>query len=68
MSKQTLSQMEALLLDRIKTAKIKLEKLQNKHKLEIGVLAYKHGLDRLDLKQLDLIFSKITDELGHDHR
>ena len=38
MSKQTVSQMEAVLLDRIEKAKAKLEKLQQKHKLEIGSL------------------------------
>ncbi len=35
MSKQTVSQMEAVLLDRIEKAKAKLDKSQQKHKLEI---------------------------------
>ena len=50
MSKQTVSQMEAVLLDRIKKAKDKLDKLQQNHKLEIGSLAYKHGLHQLDIQ------------------
>ncbi|APF01986.1 hypothetical protein ACTOV9_00805 [Legionella pneumophila] len=67
MSTKTVSQMEALLLDRIEKAKIKLEKLQQKHKLEIGTLAYKHGLHQFDIKRLDAAFSKLAGELCHDH-
>ncbi|RUR04555.1 hypothetical protein [Legionella sp. km772] len=67
MSTKTVSQMEALLLDRIEKAKIKLEKLQQKHKLEIGHLAYKYGLHKLDLKQLDAVFFKLARELSHDN-
>ena len=68
MSKKTGSQMEAVLLDRIEKAKIKLNKLQQKHKLEIGSLAYKHGLHQFDLKRLDELFSKIASvEVRHDH-
>jgi hypothetical protein len=44
MSTKTVSQMEAALLDRIENAKIKLDKLQQKHKLEIGTLAYKESI------------------------
>ena len=62
MSKQTVSQMEAVLLDRIEKAKDKLDKLQQKHKLEIGSLAYKHGLHQLDIQQLDCAFAKIVSE------
>ena len=62
MSKQTVSQMEAVLLDRIEKAKDKLDKLQKKHKLEIGSLAYKHGLHQLDIQQLDSAFAKIASE------
>lgn len=62
MSKQTVSQMEAVLMDRIEKAKTKLEKLQQKHKLQIGALAYKHGLHQLDIKQLDSAFEKIASE------
>jgi len=67
MSKKTITQMEATLLDRIKNAKIKLDKLQQNHKFEIGTLAYKHGLHQLDIKQLDLMFSKIANEVSHDY-
>ena len=67
MSKMTGSQMEAALLDRIEKAKIKLDKLQQKHKLEIGTLAYKHGLHQFELKQLDHAFAKIASEVSHDH-
>ncbi len=52
--------MEAVLLDRIEKAKEKLDKLQQKHKLEIGTLAYKHGLQQFNIKQLDYVFAKIA--------
>ncbi|MCW8452958.1 hypothetical protein OQJ18_01695 [Fluoribacter dumoffii] len=65
MSTKTVSQMEALLLDRIEKAKIKLDKLQQKHKLEIGTLAYKHGLHQFDIKQLDIAFLKLAGEFSH---
>jgi hypothetical protein len=67
MSKKTVSQMEAALLDRIEQAKIKLDKLQQKHKLEIGHLAYKHGLHQFNIKQLDTAFLKLAEGLSHDH-
>lgn len=67
MSIKTVSQMEALLLDRIEKAKIKLDKLQQKHKLEIGTLAYKHGLHQFDSKQLDVAFLKLAKELSHGY-
>ena len=65
MSKKTGSQMEAALLDRIKKANEKLARLQQKHKFEIGHLAYKHGLHQFDIKQLDTAFLKLASEL-HD--
>jgi hypothetical protein len=43
MSTKTVSQMDAVLLDRVEKAKIKLEKLQQKHKLEIGHLAVRQS-------------------------
>ncbi|HAU1190891.1 TPA: hypothetical protein ACT96X_001015 [Legionella pneumophila] len=67
MSTKTVSQMEAVLLDRIEKAKIKLDKLQQKHKLEIGTLAYKHGLHQFDIKLLDAAFLKLVGELHHDN-
>lgn len=65
MSKKTVSQMEAELMDRIEKTKEKLESLQQKHKVEIGALAYKHGLHQYDIKQLDFAFAKIASELNH---
>jgi hypothetical protein len=67
MSKKTASQMEAVLMDKIEQAKTRLEKLQQKHKLELGSLAYKHGLHQFDLKQLDEAFLKLVGELQYDH-
>jgi hypothetical protein len=67
MSKKTGSQMEAVLLDRIEKANAKLAKLQQRHKLEIGSLAYKHGLHQFDIKQLDHAFARIAREVCHDH-
>lgn len=61
----TISQMEAVLLDRIEKTKIKLDKLQQKHKLEIGHLAYKHGLHQFEIKRLEAAFLKLADELRH---
>lgn len=60
MSKKTVSQLEAALQDRIKKANDKLAALQKKHKLDIGTLAYKHGLHQLDMRQLDSLFSRIA--------
>ena len=65
MSTKTVSQMEAVLLERIEKAKIKLEKLQQKHKLEIGHLAYKHGLHQFNIKRLESAFFKLAEELSH---
>lgn len=67
MSSKTISQMEEVLLDRIEKAKIKLEKLQQKHKLEIGTLAYKHSLHQFDIKRLDAAFLKLAEELSYEH-
>lgn len=68
MSKKTVSQMEAELMEKIEQAKEKLDSLQQKHKLEIGALAYKHGLNRLDHQSLDLAFAKIASESNHGYR
>ncbi|HFL3324575.1 hypothetical protein, partial [Legionella pneumophila] len=67
MSKKTVSQMEALLMDKIEQAKVRLDKLQQKHKIEIGMLAYKHGLQNIDTKQLDNAFAQMAKELIHEH-
>ncbi|MFO9067169.1 hypothetical protein SC828_09065 [Legionella pneumophila serogroup 1] len=67
MSKKTASQMEAVLMDKIEKTKQRLDKLQQKHKLEIGQLAYKHGLQNFETKQLDNAFAKLAKELNHEH-
>lgn len=63
MSTKTVSQMEAVLMDKIEKAKLKLEKLQHNHKVQIGNLAYKHGLHQYDLKRLDEIFLNLAKEV-----
>lgn len=68
MSTKTGSQMEAVLMDKIEKARVKLGKLQQKHQLEIGVLAYKHRLQQCDINQLDLIFAQIAKELCDAHQ
>lgn len=65
MSKKTISQMEAALMDKIEQAKRRLDSLQQKHKLEIGTLAYRHGLHKLNSASLDLAFAKIASESVH---
>ncbi|QDQ40262.1 hypothetical protein E3226_007560 [Legionella geestiana] len=67
MSKKTVSQMEAVLMEKIEKAKVRLDKLQQKHKLEIGQLAYKYGLHQLDIKRLDAVFMTLAEELRHDN-
>ncbi|HCD9515735.1 TPA: hypothetical protein NGI80_000184 [Legionella pneumophila] len=67
MSKKTASQMEAVLMDKIEKAKQRLDKLQKKHKLELGQLAYKHGLQNFETKQLDNAFARLAKELHNDH-
>lgn len=68
MSKMTISQMEAVLLDRIERAKLKLDKLQQKQKLQIGELACKYHLHQFDMKTLELAFIKIANELRYDNQ
>ena len=65
MSKKTVSQMEAELMDKISKTKDKLERLQERHKLEIGSLAYKHGLHQLSIQELEFLFAKMAVELDH---
>lgn len=65
MSKKTVAQMEEVLLDRIEKTKVKLNQLQQKHKLELGSLAYKYGLHQYDFKSLDAAFRKLAEELSY---
>jgi hypothetical protein len=67
MSRMTVSQMEAVLMDRIEKSKNKLKFLQQKHQLEIGLLAYKHGLQKLNMTQIDHLFCKFAQELSNDN-
>lgn len=65
---KTVSQMEAVLLDRIKQSQLKLEKLQTKHKIEIGTLAYKHHLNHLTLEEFDMAFTELAWKKLHDSK
>lgn len=50
-------------MDKIEKARLKLEKLQQKQKIEIGILAVKHGLHQFDLEKLDIAFALLAEEL-----
>lgn len=63
MSKKTTTQKEQELLKKIEKAKNDLIKLQQKQKIEIGALAYKHGLNQLEISALDHAFAKLAKEL-----
>jgi hypothetical protein len=65
MSKKTVSQMEAALMDRIEKTKLELQKLQQKHQLEIGALAYKHGLNQWDIPRIDEAFATLSRGASH---
>ena len=67
MSKKTVSQMEAALMDRIEKAKNDIQALQQKHKLEIGTLAYKQGLNLWDMNRLEQAFAQLASEADRDH-
>lgn len=62
---KALSSQEQALLDKIEYHKQKLATLQKKQKLELGALAYKHGLHAFDNKKLDDAFLKLAQELNH---
>ena len=61
--KKTLSEKEKELKQIISDAKNKLEKLQNKQKIEMGELACKHGLNEFRLDMLDTEFKKLYESL-----
>jgi hypothetical protein len=61
--KKTLSEKEKELKQIISDAKNKLEKLQNKQKIEMGELACKHGLNEFSLDILDSGFKKLYESL-----
>lgn len=58
---------EQELLNTIADAKNKLEKLQQKQKIEIGELACKHGLNQFKTAVLDKAFKEIAEKLKHAH-
>lgn len=53
------------LIKKIEVAKKELLALQEKRLLEIGKLAYKHGLDAYEDTFLDQYFAKLAKELNH---
>ena len=57
--KKSLSDKEKDLMSIISEAKKKLDKLQNKQKIEIGEIACKCGLNEFDLKTLKEEFKKL---------
>ena len=63
--KRTISDKEKKLLEIISDAKNKLAALQEKQKIELGELAYKHGLNEFDLTVLDEEFKKLSVALAN---
>lgn len=57
---------EQKLLEKIDRAKKDLVALQERRKKEIGALAYKYGLDRIDNERLSQAFANIAQELAHE--
>jgi hypothetical protein len=64
--KKTLSDKEKELKEIIADAKMKLAKIQDKQKIEIGELACKNGLNQFDLTILDDAFKKLANELKNN--
>ena len=57
---------EQRLIAKIERAKKALTNLKEKRKREIGSLACKHGLDRIDSQQLNAAFENLAKELIHE--
>ena len=55
---------EKQLLEKIEKAKDQLARLQEKRRLEIAKIAYKHGLDQFDNKILDKAFKQVAEQLA----
>lgn len=66
MARQSITDKEQQLRDKIEQHKQQLVLLQKKQKLELGALAYKHGLHVFDTKVLDAAFLKLAQELRHE--
>lgn len=62
-----LSQKESVLLDRINKAKLQLEALQKKQKLELGNLCCKYGLHLFELDHLSNAFKALAQELANEN-
>lgn len=56
---------EKKLLEIISDAQSKLAALQEKQKLDLGALAYKHGLNEFDKRLLDSEFKKLAASLAN---
>ena len=67
MSKSSVSEKEIRLIQKIEKAQAELTKLQEKQKLEIGALAYKHGLNHYDTPTLEKAFSELSKELSQNY-
>ena len=63
--KKTVSQKEQDLLDIIKEAKEKLDKLRNKQRIELGDLACKYKLHEFDLSIIENAFKELASKLTH---
>ncbi len=57
---------EQKLMAKIEQAKRALLNLKEKRKREIGNLACKHGLDRIDSQKLNAAFENLAKELIHE--
>lgn len=63
--KMNLSDKEKNLMDIIADAQSKLSAIQDKQKLDLGKLAYKHGLNKFDMDLLDSEFQKLATALAN---
>ncbi len=59
-TKKSVSQKEQDLIDIIESTKKKLQKLQNKQRVELGELACKHGLNEFELSIVDKAFKELS--------
>lgn len=66
-TQKTTAEREQELLNTIADAKKKLEKLQQKQKIELGDLACKHGLNQFSSTILDRAFKQLSETLKHEH-
>lgn len=62
--KKTVSQKEQDLLDIIKDAQSKLDKLKNKQRIELGNLACKYKLNEFDLSIIEKEFKSLALKLS----